>query len=98
MTVTKFKLSYEPPKILDLGGGVAYAGKHCRTGSVPGGQCQAGGAAASAKCQAGGSPQKKCQAGSVAYGGFCKSGSVAGKQCQAGSVPTKEKKKKKAKK
>lgn len=79
MTATKFKLPYEPPKILDLGGGVAYAAAACRAGSV----------AQSVACRAGGSPQKTCQAGSVAYGGFCKAGSVAGAKCMPGSVPQK---------
>ncbi|MEA3417685.1 MAG: hypothetical protein U9R02_16330 [Thermodesulfobacteriota bacterium] len=78
MTATKFKFPYEPPKILDLGGGVAYAAQHCMPGSVSGGQCKAGG-----------SPQKKCQAGSVAYGGFCTAGSVAGAKCTSGNVPQK---------
>ncbi len=85
---SKFKLPYEPPKILDLGGGVAYAGaRHCKAGNVPSAQCKAGGAAAAKQCKAGGSPQKQCKAGTVAYGGFCKNGSLAGTQCRAGSIP-----------
>jgi len=93
---SKFKMPYEPPKILDLGGDVAYAAKHCKAGSVPGGKCQAGSVAGAVKqCQAGGSPQKKCQAGSVAYGDSCRAGSVAGGDCRPGSVPAKGKGKKK---
>ena len=79
MTATKFKLPYEPPKILDLGGGVAYAAASCKAGSTPGGK--------PTLCRAGGSPQTGCQAGSVAYGSSCKAGSVAGSKCKPGSVP-----------
>ena len=94
MTATRFKLPYEPPKILDLGGGVAYAAALCHAGSVAQtAKCQAGGSphkkCQTAKCQAGGSPQKECHAGSVAYGCCCMAGSVAGAKCTPGSAPQK---------
>ena len=75
---SKPKEPYEPPEILDLGSGVAYA---------KGKKCKSGGAAGSAECQSGGSPSKRCQAGGTAYGGECKNGSVASGKCKAGNVP-----------
>ena len=97
---SKFKLPYEPPQILDLGGGVAHAQgpSQCQAGGSPqqqcnsgatasGGQCQAG-SVASSNCNTGSAPtSSKCNAGSTAAGGQCQSGSAAGNSgCNSGSV------------
>ena len=92
---SKFKLPYEPPQILDLGGGVAYAqqGKQCAAGVYPQQQCQTGatasggqcnaGSVASTTCNTGSSPSSnQCNQGGVASGGKCQDGSVAGEPLQ----------------
>lgn len=101
---TKDKIPYEPPRLIDLSGGVAHAqetmGLDCRSGSVAAGQCysgsvasqnqcKAGSSAGKEQCQAGGSPGKQCMSGSTAYGGKCQAGSVATARCWAGSAPGK---------
>lgn len=98
------KVPYEPPRLIDLTGGVAHAqetaGLDCRSGSVAAGQCmngqvanqnqcKSGSAAQKEQCQAGGSPGKHCMSGSTAYGGKCQAGSVATAKCWAGSAPGK---------
>lgn len=63
----KTRIPYEPPRLFDLGGGVAHAAKrHCKPGGSPVGHCQTGGAAAGGKCQAGTVAGRKCQTGGAA--------------------------------
>lgn len=83
------RIRYEPPALLDLGSGVAYAqNPHCRNGGSPGGTiCQAGSVAAEAKCQPGSAAGAKCQGGSVAAGGKCQGGSVPSGKCSGGASP-----------
>ncbi len=83
------RIPYEPPRLFDLGGGVAHAAKDpkCQPGGSPGGaQCQPGGAAGN-KCQQGGVAGGKCQVGTTAAGGQCKEGATAaGGQCKEGGA------------
>ncbi|MGA3206867.1 MAG: hypothetical protein ABSE05_03480 [Syntrophales bacterium] len=66
---SKFKLPYEPPQILDLGAGVAYAqpAAACSSGGSPGNNnCAAGSHAANAQCRNGAIPRKnQCHTGST---------------------------------
>ena len=70
----KEKMPYEPPRLFDLGGGVAYAAEKCTVGGSPAGkctdgslatsdQCQSGAIAGKKDCKDGGMPQKKCKSG-----------------------------------
>ena len=72
----KEKIPYEPPRLFDLGGGIAYAAEKCKAGGSPAGQCKegnlatadqcrSGGIAGKKDCKDGGAPQKKCKAGST---------------------------------
>ncbi len=67
---TKDKIPYEPPRLIDLSGGVAHAqetmGLDCRSGSVAAGQCYNGSVASQNQCKAGSSAGKEqCQAGDL---------------------------------
>ena len=85
-----FRKPYEPPKLLNLGGGVAYAqGVKCKPGGSPGGGvCQTGATATSSKCRSGGSAGLQCKAGTGAAGGACKPGGAAAGGCKPGTYPT----------
>lgn len=76
----KFRIPYEPPRIVDLTGGDAHA-------QLLLDKCQAGTGADSAKCQSGGSPGQQCKSGSTAYGASCQSGRVASQKCMTGGAP-----------
>src|SRR3990172_4911405 len=76
--MTTIKLPYEPPLIIDLSGGQAFADSP---------KCKNGASAEQQHCQTGGSPGQKCQSGATAFGGKCQSGSVASDKCQSGSSP-----------
>ncbi len=80
--MTKSKLPYEPPLIVNLSGGEAFAQDFSASGKL----CKAGSLADAAQCQSGGSPQFSCSPGATASGDKCTSGSVAGAQCFSGSV------------
>jgi len=87
----KARIPYEPPKVFDLGEGVAYAAKHhkrhCRPGGSPVGKCQPGAAATGGKCQPGNVASHKCQPGMApgGPGGKCHPGGIAvGGKCQPG--------------
>lgn len=68
---------YEPPKLFDLGGGVAYAQSVCSSGGSPGAvQCNSGGLATGGACKTG-----------TKAGGSCKAGATAASSCKAGSTP-----------
>ncbi|MDQ5985243.1 MAG: hypothetical protein CSYNP_00950 [Syntrophus sp. SKADARSKE-3] len=99
---SKFKIPYEPPRIIDLAGGTAHAqtistdgssadsaddGKNCRSGSVAIQQCMNGSVASQNQCKSGSTAGKEqCQAGG-SPGNHCQSGSTAyGGKCQSGSV------------
>ena len=86
------RIPYEPPRLFDLGGGVAYAAAPgaCSPGGSPtAGQCTPGSAATGGKCQSGGAAGSVCQNGSGALGGKCQSGQTASGKCTAGGVPGK---------
>ncbi len=74
------KIPYEPPEILSLGEGIAYAG-----GGRPG-RCRTGGAPVLETCRAGGTPRLLCRTGGVAAGRNCRTGSIAGRQCRSGGA------------
>lgn len=90
--MTRFKLPYEAPRILDLGGeAMAQPGAtddvtKCQIGGSPSGNCTAGANAGGTKCQPGGNVGGECLSGSSASGTKCQQGSVAGGQCLSGSV------------
>lgn len=81
------KKIYEPPQLLDLGGGSVAASKKCRPGGSPSGGCQAGATVASSPCMPGGTAGGKCQTGQVAVGSQCKNGGAAAGQCKSGESP-----------
>ena len=67
---------YEPPKLFNLGDGLAYAQVVCTTGGLPGGvQCTPGGTANGGKCQVGYTAAGQCQSGTEAIY-RCKTGTV----------------------
>ena len=71
------KLPYEPPRLMDLVGGVAHAQQSdCRQGSNPNTSCNPGGTAVVGQCRA----------GSIASAQHCKDGGAPGKRCQAGTT------------
>jgi hypothetical protein len=73
----KTKIPYEPPRLFDLGGGVAYAQAPCKPGGSPGpGACRDGSTAGSDRCTTG-----------VVAGGPCKQGNSAIGLCKAGGAP-----------
>ncbi len=86
------RIPYEPPTIIPLGGGVAYAqgkgGLRCRNGGTPapGQQCKNGGVATGKECDAGGIASGKCENG-ASTGRDCKPGGVAAKRCKTGGAP-----------
>jgi hypothetical protein len=60
----KTKIPYEPPRLFNLGGGVAYAQTPCNPGGSPGaGACKEGVAAGSNYCQAGSLAVGQCKRG-----------------------------------
>ena len=80
--------AYEPPRLLDLGGGVAYAQGACKAGGSPGtSTCRSGTTATGGKCKVGGAAGGQCKAGAAAAGGSCKPGSTAAFSCKAGTNP-----------
>ncbi len=79
---------YEPPRLLDLGGGVAYAQEACKKGGSPGvSTCRDGASATSSLCRTGGAAGGTCGAGVAAVGGSCKSGNTATYSCKKGAAP-----------
>ena len=71
------RIPYEPPRLFDLGGGVAYAQATCKPGGSPAaGGCKSGSAATSGPCNSGG----------IAGHGPCKAGGVPAYACKAGST------------
>lgn len=79
---------YEPPRLLNLGGGVAYAQGACKAGGSPGtSTCTNGTTATGGKCGVGGAAGGQCKAGAAAAGGSCKPGSTATFSCKAGTNP-----------
>jgi hypothetical protein len=73
----KEKIPYEPPRLFNLGGGVAYAAVECKTGGSPAGQCKDGTMATSGRCKPGG----------VAGGNEdCKTGGIPEKKCKQGAT------------
>ena len=72
----KKKMPYEPPRLFDLGGGVAYAAEECKVGGSPAGNCKDGSMATSDECKSGGIAGKK----------DCKAGSMPQKKCKAGGA------------
>jgi hypothetical protein len=72
------RIPYEPPRLFDLGGGVAYAADACVTGGSPiDAKCTAGTVASTDKCDTGGIAGDKCD-----------SGGTAAKKCSAGDFPS----------
>ena len=66
---------YEPPKLFNLGGGIAYAQSVCSTGGTPGAvQCSPGGTASGGSCKSGGQAAGTCRSGTTAIW-TCKTGS-----------------------
>ncbi|MCK4787936.1 MAG: hypothetical protein KAV87_29555 [Desulfobacteraceae bacterium] len=60
------KIPYEPPRLFDFGGGVAYAAAPCSPGGSPaGGVCSDGNTAIPSQCRAGSTAVKKCLGGNV---------------------------------
>ncbi len=79
---------YEPPRLLNLGGGVAYAQGACKAGGSPGtSTCTNGTTATGGKCGVGGAAGGQCNAGAAAASGSCKSGSTAAFSCKVGTNP-----------
>jgi hypothetical protein len=79
---------YEPPRLLNLGGGVAYAQGACSGGGSPSiATCTTGATATGAACKGGGAAGASCKVGAVAAGGSCKLGSTATFSCKAGTNP-----------
>jgi hypothetical protein len=73
----KTKIPYEPPRLFDLDGGVAYAAAPCSPGGSPaGGACADGSAATAGHCKTGNVAGGQCQAGGAAAGGKCQFGNV----------------------
>jgi len=70
------KIPYEPPRLFDLGGGVAYAQAACSPGGSPG----------VATCKSGSSAGSACWTGTAA-GASCKQGNSAVGWCKAGGAP-----------
>ncbi|MCE5283451.1 MAG: hypothetical protein LLG93_15275 [Deltaproteobacteria bacterium] len=76
------KLPYEPPTIIDLSGGKAYAQTTASASCSKGNSYKP---TPSSQCSTGGSPAQQCVSGSTALGGNCQNGSVASAQCLTGS-------------
>jgi len=69
------RIPYEPPRLFDLGGGIAYAQSICNPGGSPGAvSCTPGGAASGGQCKSGGTASGRCWAGTTALY-TCKTGS-----------------------
>jgi hypothetical protein len=91
----KAGLPYEPPMLIDLGGGVAHAQAKCQVGGSPSaGACNTGSTASSGKCSTGGvagSHKGGCASGWAASGADgCKTGgTAAGYSCDTGATPGK---------
>ena len=71
------RIPYEPPRLLSLGGGIAYAQDTvCREGGLPYlTQCTNGGTAQAGACKSGGTPSARCWAGGQANYN-CKTGTT----------------------
>jgi len=68
------RIPYEPPKLFDIGGGIAYAQSVCKAGGSPGAvQCTSGGTASGGACKTGGTAAATCRSGTTATFG-CKTG------------------------
>ena len=79
---------YEPPRLLNLGGGVAYAQSSCKEGGSPGiATCNTGSSATGSQCGSGGLAGASCSVGTAASGGSCKLGSTATYSCKTGGTP-----------
>lgn len=91
----KRKIPYEPPRIIDLVTGTAYAqqtmdtsaGTNCRIGSVASSYCSNGSVAGAGKCTNGSAAGSSHCTNGGSPGAHCMHGSTAyGGKCQAGSV------------
>jgi len=71
------RVPYEPPKLFDLGGGVAYAQETvCNFGGTPGVvACMPGNYALGGRCRSGGQAAGQCKTGGTALY-RCKTGGV----------------------
>jgi hypothetical protein len=70
----KSRAPYEPPKLFNLGGGIAHAQGACSVGGSPGfTQCNSGGAASGGRCKTGTTASGQCSPGMTAASG-CKAG------------------------
>ena len=81
---------YEPPKLFNLGGGVAHAQPvRCRPGGSPAaGACRDGGSATGGPCTVGNTAGDACRGGTTAAGGVCRTGTTAaGGRCRTGGTP-----------
>lgn len=82
------RIPYEPPRLFDLGGGVAYAQETCEPGGSPGGAiCEPGSSASGSFCESGIIAGGKCEQGGTAAGDKCESGGAAGGKCDVGTSP-----------
>jgi len=61
----KEKIPYEPPRLFNLGGGVAHAAVQCNPGGSPAGLCKDGSMATSQQCLEGGVAGSNCHQGGV---------------------------------
>jgi len=64
----KEKIPYEPPRLFNLGGGVAYAAEKCEAGGSPVSQCNDGSMATSQQCKEGGVAGSNCHNGGAPQG------------------------------
>lgn len=84
----KSQTPYEPPRLLNLGGSMAYAQEACIPGGSPSvATCKPGAAATSASCKVGTAAGGTCGTGGAAAGGSCKAGSTATYTCKVGTNP-----------
>ena len=78
---------YEPPKLFNLGGDIAYAQGACGTGGSPGfTACNSGGTAGGGRCKSGTTASGNCNTGTAASS-TCQIGTTAGFGCKVGGNP-----------
>jgi hypothetical protein len=82
------RIKYEPPRLFDLGGGIAHAAPgDCKLGGSPaGGKCQAGSVAITSDCKPGQTAGVACKDGIAASGDQCKTGTTAAGKCKKGGT------------
>ena len=59
------KLPYEPPRLFDLGGGIAHAAAACQSGGSASLACKSGNNATGGACGDGGIPSLLCKVGGI---------------------------------